>query len=948
VSTPYHSHYWAHALTLQRAGGTVDGLSRAVGGARVDLNPHQVDAALFALRSPLSKGVVLADEVGLGKTIEAGIVLAQRWAERKRRILLILPATLRKQWQQELEEKFSLPSVILESGTFRQARAAGNANPFEQKDRVLICSYHFAASRAQEIRRVAWALVVIDEAHRLRNVYRTSSRMAAAIRDAVSHAPKVLLTATPLQNSLMELYGLTSVIDPHLFGDAKSFRDRFTRDLGEEERNARLKERLAPVVTRTLRKQVLEYIRFTQRVPLTQDFLPTDEEQRLYDEVSEYLRREALLALPASQRALMTLVLRKLLASSTFAVAGTLRRLAQRLERMEAELSLLNDEDLDTLDELQDEWDETIDEPAGGDTGAAEIDPERLRAELGELRRYAGQAEAIAHNARGQALVSVLETAFARAAELGAARKAVIFTESRRTQQYLHALLGQNGYAGQIVLMNGVNSDPESREIYERWRERHAGTDALSRSRSADIKAALVEEFRDRGTLLIATESAAEGVNLQFCSLVVNYDLPWNPQRIEQRIGRCHRYGQKHDVVVVNFLNRRNEADQRVFELLSEKFRLFDGVFGASDEVLGALESGVDLERRIAEIYQRCRTADEIQAAFDGIQRELDDQIQARMEETRRTLLDHFDEEVQERLRVHREQALAALNTRQRWLLALTRHELAEAAEFDARQPRFRHRANGGPPARYNLDWKDAEARGETFYRLDHPLAQRLVETAKARTLPVAALRLDYAAHGALISAIEPLRGRSGWLELTKLVVDALEREEFLLLAGCTDEGRSLDEELCTKLLSIPAVEATSDGESGGAAALDSLRDVAVRTRLGEVEARNLRHFDEEVAKLDRWADDLKFGLERELREIDAAIREQRRAGAGAVSLTEKLAAQKELRTLEQKRTQKRRELYDAQDAIDTQRDELIGDIERQLRHSHVLEPLWRVRWELR
>jgi hypothetical protein len=184
--------------------------------------------------------------------------------------------------------------------------------------------------------------------------------------------------------------------------------------------------------------------------------------------------------------------------------------------------------------------------------------------------------------------------------------------------------------------------------------------------------AALVEEFRDRKTLLIATESAAEGVNLQFCSLVVNYDLPWNPQRIEQRIGRCDRYGQKHDVVVVNFLNRRNAADQRVFQLLSQKFRLFDGIFGSSDEVLGALESGVDLEKRIAQVYQECRTPTEIEAAFDQLQAELDETIGTRLAETRRVLLENFDEEVHARMRVHREQAIAALSTRQRWLLELT------------------------------------------------------------------------------------------------------------------------------------------------------------------------------------------------------------------------------------------------------------------------------------
>ena len=137
------------------------------------------------------------------------------------------------------------------------------------------------------------------------------------------------------------------------------------------------------------------------------------------------------------------------------------------------------------------------------------------------------------------------------------------------------------------------------RTIYADLAERHAGTDRVTGSRTADMRSALVDYFREQGQIMIATEAGAEGINLQFCSLVVNYDLPWNPQRIEQRIGRCHRYGQKHDVVVVNFLNRKNAADQRVFQLLAEKFQLFEGVFGASDEVLGAIESGVDFERRI-------------------------------------------------------------------------------------------------------------------------------------------------------------------------------------------------------------------------------------------------------------------------------------------------------------------------------------------------------------
>jgi SNF2 family DNA or RNA helicase len=355
MSTQFHSLYWATALTLKGAGGTLAGLSRSIANARVDLNPHQVDAALFATRSPLSKGVILADEVGLGKTIEAGIVITQRWAERKRRILLILPATLRKQWQQELFEKFSLPATILESKTYNSVIRAGSPHPFDLQPAIVICSYHFAAAKATDLKRVPLDLVVIDEAHRLRNVYKPSSRIASAISDAVAHAPKLLLTATPLQNSLQELYGLVSIIDPQVFGDLYSFREQFLKTEDEQYRNLSLKDRLKPLCIRTLRKQVLEYIRFTQRVPLTQDFIPTDDEQRLYDYVSAYLQREVLFALPASQRTLLTLVLRKLLASSTFAIAGTLKRLVQRLETLGQVEETLEEDDFEAFDEVADE-----------------------------------------------------------------------------------------------------------------------------------------------------------------------------------------------------------------------------------------------------------------------------------------------------------------------------------------------------------------------------------------------------------------------------------------------------------------------------------------------------------------------------------------------------------------------------------------------------------------
>ena len=599
--TVYHAKYFAYELTRQLPSNDLGKLTSSLQDAQVDLNPHQVEAALFAFQSPLSQGAILADEVGLGKTIEAGIILSQKWAERKRKLLIIAPSNLRKQWSQELADKFFLPSVILETKSFNEHIKAGNLNPFNQVDNIVICSYHFAKNKAAYIEQTQWELVIIDEAHRLRNVYKASNKIGNVIKAAIQKRKKVLLTATPLQNSILELYGLVSIIDDFVFGDLKSFKSQYSRQLDEGNYND-LKSRLLPICHRTLRRQVLEYINYTERKAFCEEFSPSDEEHQLYEWVSEYLQRPKLYALPNSQRQLMTLILRKLLASSTFAIYGTLDALVKKLEK----IILKNDTDLlselvldfETLEEISDEW---VEEEV---VAVVEIDytPEDIEAinsEIVDLKKYRELAQRIRKNSKAERLFVALEKAFQELKKLGANEKALIFTESRRTQEFLYNLLETRGYKDKVVQFNGTNTDTKSKEIYKSWLLEHNGTDKITGSPSADKRAALVDYFKDEATIMIATEAAAEGINLQFCSLIVNFDLPWNPQRIEQRIGRCHRYGQKHDVVVVNFLNIKNAADKRVYELLDQKFQLFDGVFGSSDEVLGSIGNGVDFEKRI-------------------------------------------------------------------------------------------------------------------------------------------------------------------------------------------------------------------------------------------------------------------------------------------------------------------------------------------------------------
>src|SRR5436853_961906 len=272
--TAYHAKYFAHELTKRCPPDSAERLAGAVASAQVDLNPHQVDAALFAFKSPLSKGALLADEVGLGKTIEAGLVVSQKWAERKRRVLVITPSNLRKQWYQEITEKFFLPCSILETKSYNAAVKVGNFQPFVA-DSIIICSYQFARNKAADVANTLWDVVVIDEAHRLRNVYKPSNIIANTLKLALSGKDKLLLTATPLQNSLLELFGLVSFIDEHVFGDLKSFREQF---VGQDQASVfqTLKARLRPICHRTLRRQVTAYVPYTRRLPLVQEFTPEE------------------------------------------------------------------------------------------------------------------------------------------------------------------------------------------------------------------------------------------------------------------------------------------------------------------------------------------------------------------------------------------------------------------------------------------------------------------------------------------------------------------------------------------------------------------------------------------------------------------------------------------------------------------------------------------------
>ena len=949
--TDYHAKYYAHELTKRRPSGDIEGLISTLMSAQVDLNPHQVDAALFAFKSPLSKGALLADEVGLGKTIEAGILLSQKWAERKRKLLIIVPSSLRKQWNQELREKFFLPSVILETRSFNSSLKQGMENPFQRNDELVICSYQFARNKSEYASQIKWDLIVIDEAHRLRNVYKPTNKIARTLRETFKDAPKALLTATPLQNSLMELYGLTSFVDKHIFGDEVSFKSQYSSRIGsDEELYIELKSRLALVCQRTLRRQVQEYVQYTKRIPITEEFTPKREEQVLYEKISGYLQRENLKALPSSQRQLITLVLRKLLASSTFAIHGALTKMINRLEsilkkdieqqkKSETEMS----EDFESFENTKEEWAEEGEEK----TLLSESDKIAIKKEIIELKEFQHLAVSITENTKGDSLLKALKTGFKKARELGAYEKVIIFTESRRTQNYLLKLLDKAEYTNKIVLFNGSNNDKKSKQIYEEWKNKNKDSDRVTGSRTADMRSALVDYFKDTAQIMIATEAAAEGINLQFCSLIVNYDLPWNPQRIEQRIGRCHRYGQKHDVVVINFLNTKNEADKRVLELLSQKFKLFKGVFGASDEVLGSIESGVDFEKRILNIYQKYRSSEEIKRAFDELQEEMSKPIDEKMKNTRQKLLENFDEEVQEKLKICNEQSFEYLNKHETWLWEITKLVLKDNAVFEPKVYTFYLKTkpfglSDIPLGPYKMGNNIQDSH---IYRPNHPLVEKIInqvintETNKKR------LVFNYN-KVPKISILEKFIGQSGLLKLTKMTIDSFEKEDYLIFSAVTNTGETLDAEQCSKLFSIPAQVSNLKNQITEEQLNDLYKQDKVKI-IDEISIRNSKNFDTEMDKLDFWAEDRKKTLEQKLKEMDKNIRELKRSARRANSLPEKIKLQKQANDMENKRDKEWKEYDTAKKEIELKKDQLIDEIQSRLEQTIKEDIIFEIEWEI-
>jgi superfamily II DNA or RNA helicase len=914
--------------------------------ARIDPNPHQIDAVIFALRRLQEGGCILADEVGLGKTIEAGLVIAQCQAEGAQRILLIVPKSLIGQWQNELFQLFGIqtredPAGFLDPGVYLVGREFAGS---ERGSAPLFAAPPFD-------------LVVIDEAHEIfaglhkrygrDGIYDEDSdeaMMAHRVRGFLRSAPVLLLTATPIQNSLAELWGLVQYVEPTgtLLGDISTFRKVFC---AEDDRTLvpgqehELQRRLSRVLQRTLRRQAQEFLDrpFTQRRCRLFEYAMSTGERALYDDVTEYLLEPSLFAFSGRQRRLLLIGFHRRMASSIPALAASLENVAARLRRLAAGRGA-GDEAAAMFRDLEDEEEELP--PPVQDEPAPAADRGGVLAELARVEELLARALSLPSDAKARSFLEAIRLVLDRGRDGTGSGKAVVFTESITTQEYLRKLLLGDGLQDEeITLFRGVNDHERASQALARWQaEEGAHLAPGSRpSREVAVRLALVHEFRTRSKVLISTEAGAKGLNLQFCETVINYDLPWNPQRIEQRIGRCHRYSQTRDVTVVNFINRDNEGQQLTFEILSRKLDLFGKVLDASDTVLHEPRSeapeiavsalAVELQTDLQNIYSRSRTVEEVTREIAALRDKIEGRREAYEQEYRRTsqiIESRFDEEVRKVFRHLRHELPAALAQFDRDIADLVASYLVDSGIEHRRTgdgPRavFEILSEEGLPAGLGNGRKLAvgDARGSSdaeALNLIHPLVRAAIADARAWTGGPVVLRLPPEAHPELAA----LAGKTGVLGVVRVDYGGFEPVQRLVAAAVVD-GAPIDPALAARLCRLPAADGPVFEAAVDPPWLDDALDEAVFVDQQEIEKSEQEHFEQALGQLERYVEDKVLLCRRELAGVAEKLRAARDRRDQKVGASDRQRVEVEIDRL----ATRQEELEQRIQALDSREDEV-------------------------
>jgi len=840
--------------------------------ANLEIHPHQIEAALFALRSSRQKGVILADETGLGKSVEALLVIAQKWYEGKQRILLVVPTHLLHQWTQEFEEKLLLPCVSIDNNAvFSDCLKDRQANPFAQ-EAIVVTTYDFAAEKAEYIAKIEWDVAVFEEAHRLRKVYTGENKSAAAIQAAVKGAYKILLTATPMQNNVLDLYGLIKFIDEHEFSNEETFKLRYMNTV---ENMDELAARTQKICFRTMRRQVKVTVNNPERLPITAEYALGENEQILYDKLFAYIKRPHKYAYPKMPEYRLTLMFLRAFSSSIAALAEMLSEGKQRLEKL---------------------YNETP-------------KPD-IKGELTQLGAIVRLCEKIKKSAKTTAFLDILESAFDKLKTMGAKRKALIFTESRATQKYLYELLNKGKYKGKVLTFNG------------------------DKSRDYTV----MERFEKSAKILIATDLAAEGFNMAFCSLVVHYDLPYNVQRIEQRIGRCHRNGQKCDVMTISFLNENNFADVRMMQLINKRLTAFHGMFDASDDIIGNFSDV--FEEDMGKLMGLVRSKSDVESEFAKLQQKYDTQIQEIAKKAKISLFSSFDPEIYKRVRLTPDYVQDMTSEINAMLWAITRYFFDGNRDVrlieDTRTVKIlpgesRFFTGGARLGRNEYSIDDTALPKSGRHTIAGTLAKNIFNELDWRGISDSGkisvvcddLSFDHCTLGFYKIAVKRGFGAG---------------DNYYELVGVAAGGRRLNDEQCRKIMELPIVEVHAGGEPIGdrdrhlksqtAHKFDSFIDTGQYIDKSRVIADH--DYAEEIERLDYRCADEKMMLEIELSQLQQRLKRIEKETLDASTPLERLTAQKNKAKTMQELKNQERNLFRGKMAIEKKYEDIKADLRGQ------------------
>lgn len=863
--SPFHAMYIARKLSAYAYGR--DRLVPVFASSDIRIYPYQIAAAQFALRSPYLKGVILCDEGSLGKTYEALLAVTQLWYEGKEKILLVVPTPLLGQWRDTLEDSFTVPYHVIDStAVFDELTAEGAENPFS-RDGYILTTYDFAADKANEIARIQWDAVVFEEAHHLRRIH-TGTNKSAALREAVGNAFKILLTATPMQNSIMDVYGLINFIDDSVFPDAEQFYQRYFR---KPENYPELAGRVSKFCFRTTRPEVENYVKIPQRIPVTAEYALSGKEARLYELLSAYVERETKAAFPKMDAYDLALMLFRAFSSSTFALDKLLRGVIRRMENLHR---------ADEANQL-------------------------VASELADLRRMRALSADIKQNAKAKELLIGLKEGFARLKQLGARQKALIFTENRATQDFLFKLLDSGPYKGKVLAYNG------------------------SRTRDYGI----MERFEKDAKILIATDIAAEGFNLEFCSFVINYDLPYNTLTLEQRINRCHRQGQQSDVIILNFLNKNNFADVRILELINKRILQFSGVFGMSDDVIGNF--GIDLGKSFAKALGKARSKEAIDKAYNDALAAFERENKQALQQAEHSLFSSFTKEIADKVRLTPQYIKDKTAEIENDLWALTAYFFEGKHGF---------RLDDATRTISILPLHDKVFTGKAIRRSEYSMARdyrprsgrHTVTGSLARGILSEMFWRGIPDKGGIVvdAAIEPCT-IALYLVTVKPKHAYWGGHSFSVFAGKTRSGQVLNDEECRAIMEFPVLSHAAHGPAIGNANRhlahqgpeDLDRLVSTQVFIDRVLTESDSAEKEEIERLKSGTADKKAGLERGIAALRSQVKAVENDLRKGLSGLEKLKLQKRCSKLTRELKQAEEHLFMQRLQLDKELDEQIQEL---------------------